>query len=70
VPSEVITALRSRLNEAASEVQFDLPNILYYRFKFFRGAPIQLLLPGDWQQAVPGPYALAQSALARWTKAQ
>ncbi len=68
VPSEVIDALRSKLNEAASEVQFDLPNILYYRFKFFRGAPVQLLLPGDWQQAVPGPYALAQNALARWSK--
>ena len=67
-PPEVIAALRSKLNEASSEVQFDLPNILYYRFKFQRGAPVQLLLPGDWQQAVPGPYALAQGALARWTQ--
>ena len=68
VPSEVIGALRSKLDEASSEVQFDLPNILYYRQKFQRAAPVQLLLPGDWQQAVPGPYALAQAALARWTQ--
>ena len=68
VPPEVIGALRSKLDEASSAVQFDLPNILYYRFKFQRAAPVQLLLPGDWQQAVPGPYALARDALARWTQ--
>ncbi len=70
VPQQVIDTLRGKLNESASYIQFDLPNILYYRFKFFRAAPVQLILPGDWQQAVPGPYALAQDALKRWAQAQ
>lgn len=67
VPQEVIDALRGKLNEASSYIQFDLPNILYYRFKFYRAAPAQLILPGDWQKALPGPYVLAQDALKRWT---
>lgn len=67
VPSEVVDALRARLGQAQSEVQFHLTGILYYRFKFYRGSPITILLPGDWQQAVPGVYARARDALDRWT---
>jgi O-antigen ligase/Tfp pilus assembly protein PilF len=70
VPQQVIDTLKSKLNGAGSYVQFDLPDILYYRFKFFRASPVQLMLPGDWQQAVPGPYALAQDALKRWAQAR
>lgn len=67
VPSEVVDALRARLNEAASEVQFHLTGILYYRRSFYRGSPIDILLPGEWQQAVTGRYARARDALERWT---
>lgn len=68
VPPEVADALRSELREAASQVQFHLTGILYYRLKFFRASPIQILLPGEWQEAVPGRYDRAQQALARWTE--
>ena len=68
VPSEVIDALRSRLDKATSEVQFPLTAILYYRRSFYRGSPIDILLPGDWQTAVPGHYSRARDALDRWTK--
>jgi tetratricopeptide (TPR) repeat protein/O-antigen ligase len=66
VPPEVSEALRAELNETASEVQFHIIGILYYRLKFFRASPITMLVPGDWQQAVPGRYARALDALDRW----
>lgn len=66
VPPEVVDRLRSELRGATSQVQFHLTGILYYRFKFFRGSPNTILLPGDWQDAVPARYAEAQDALARW----
>ncbi len=67
VPPEVASTLRADLNEATSEVQFHLIGILYYRFKFFRASPITIILPGEWQEAVPARYARAQEALERWT---
>jgi O-antigen ligase len=67
VPSEVIGRLRGELNDAASQVQFHITGILYYRHKFFRGSPNITLLPGDWTQAVPARYADARDALDRWT---
>jgi len=67
-PAEVVDRLRSELRGATSQVQFHLTGILYYRFKFFRGSPNTILLPGDWQHAVPARYAEAQEALARWTR--
>jgi hypothetical protein len=66
IPSEVVDRLRSELRGATSQVQFHLTGILYYRFKFFRGSPITILLPGDWQQAIPARYSEAQDALRRW----
>jgi hypothetical protein len=66
VPHEVVNALRSRLDKATSEIQLPLTTILYYRRSFYRGAPIDILLPGDWQGAMPGRYARAQEALERW----
>jgi len=67
VPPEVTAKLRDELNKAASQVQFHITGILYYRFKFFRGSPNITLLPGDWTQAVPGRYADARDALERWS---
>jgi len=69
VPSEVIDALRSRMDKATSEIQLPLTTILYYRRSFYRGSPIDILLPGDWQTAVPGRFARAFNALDRWTAA-
>lgn len=67
VPEEVVGALRSELRGATSQVQFHLTGILYYRFKFFRQSPVAILLPGEWQDAVPARLSKARSALARWT---
>jgi tetratricopeptide (TPR) repeat protein len=66
-PPEVVDTLRAEVRLATSQVQFHLTGILYYRFKFFRASPIKILLPGDWERAVPGRYARAQMALDRWT---
>ena len=57
------------LRSVASQVQFHLTGILYYRFKFFRGSPVALLVPGEWQDAVPGRFSRATAALARWEEA-
>ena len=67
VPPEVIDELRSELRGEASQVQFHLIGILYYRSKFFRVSPHVTLLPGEWQQAVPARYSEAVDALERWT---
>jgi O-antigen ligase/Flp pilus assembly protein TadD len=69
VPQEVIDALRSRTDKATSEVQLPLTTILYYRRSFYRGSPIDILLPGDWQTAMPGRFARALDALQRWSAA-
>jgi len=69
VPPEVVEALRTRMDKATSEVQLPLTTILYYRRSFYRGAPIDILLPGDWQTSMPARFARAFDALNRWTSA-
>jgi tetratricopeptide (TPR) repeat protein len=69
VPRQVVNALQERLDKATSEVQFPLTAILYYRRSFYRESPIDILLPGDWQTAVPGRFARAYDALDRWIPA-
>ncbi len=66
VPSQIVERLRSELDRAASEVQLHITGILYYRFRFYRASPITIILPGEWQNAVPARYARAQDALTRW----
>jgi tetratricopeptide (TPR) repeat protein/O-antigen ligase len=66
VPQEVIDRLGELLYKVGSAVQSDILSILYYRMKFGRAAPITILIPGDWQQAVPGNYVAMQQALSRW----
>ncbi len=68
VPEEVIRKLGDLLYLAGSAVQHDLIDILYYRMKFGRGSPVTILIPGDWQQAVPGQYQRMQDALVRWRR--
>ena len=65
VPTEVVEALRSELRRA--EEERSLASTLYYRAKFFRASPETILLPGEWQQAVPGRIVRAEEALASWT---
>jgi Flp pilus assembly protein TadD len=65
VPTEVAAALRLELRRAEEERR--LTGTLYYRSKFFRVSPETILLPGEWQRAVPGRIVRAEEALARWT---
>ena len=66
VPREVQSRLEDLLKISGSSVQNDLISILYYRLRYGRISPFFALIPGDWQQAVPRPYAQMQAALARW----
>lgn len=66
VPPEVVDALRSEVRGVSSQIQFHLTAVLYYRLKFFRQSPLTMVLPGEWQEAVPGRYERARNALARW----
>jgi thioredoxin-like negative regulator of GroEL len=50
-------------------VQLYLLGILYYRMEFRRESPIIILVPGEWQEALGGPYAALSEALGRWRRA-
>ncbi len=66
VPPEVVDRLQKLAPLTAGGARFYLIGILYYRMKFARESPPTILLPGDWQDAVPGEYDRIQQALERW----
>jgi tetratricopeptide (TPR) repeat protein/O-antigen ligase len=68
VPKEVVDQLRKALPAAAGAVQHDIISVLYYRMKFGRASPVTILIPGDWQQALPGRYLTLREALSRWNR--
>jgi tetratricopeptide (TPR) repeat protein len=73
VPEEVVRRAEEILsfagtNLAVGGVQRYLLGILYYRMKFHRESPTVILVPGDWQEALGGPYAALSEALGRWRR--
>jgi O-antigen ligase/tetratricopeptide (TPR) repeat protein len=73
VPDDVVRRAEDILsyagtNLAAGGVQRYLLGILYYRMKFHRESPTVILVPGDWQEALGGPYAALSEALGRWRR--
>jgi O-antigen ligase/tetratricopeptide (TPR) repeat protein len=73
VPQEVVRRAEDILsfagtNLAVGGVQRYLLGILYYRMKFHRESPTVILVPGDWQEALGGPYAALSEALGRWRR--
>jgi O-antigen ligase/Flp pilus assembly protein TadD len=66
VPPEVVDRLQKLAPLTAGGARFYLIGILYYRMKFARESPSTILLPGDWQDAVPGEYEKIEQALERW----
>jgi tetratricopeptide (TPR) repeat protein/O-antigen ligase len=73
VPEEVVRRSEEILsfagtNLAVGDVQSYLLGILYYRMKFHRESPTVILVPGDWQEALGGPYAALSEALGRWRR--
>jgi O-antigen ligase/Flp pilus assembly protein TadD len=69
VPPEIIDRLQKLAPLTAGGARFYLIGILYYRMKFARESPSTILMPGDWQDAVPGEYEMIQQALQRWRTA-
>jgi len=69
VPPEIIDRLQKLAPLTAGGARFYLIGILYYRMKFARESPSTILMPGDWQDALPGEYEMIQQALQRWRKA-
>lgn len=49
-------------------VQLYLLGILYYRMNFGRQSPVIIVVPGDWQEAMGGPYAALREAMGRWRR--
>jgi len=69
VPLAVIGRLEDllpRVNAGGTNLIID---VLWYRMKFLRESPIIVLVPGDWQNAVPAEGEAIQSALHRWRSA-
>jgi O-antigen ligase/tetratricopeptide (TPR) repeat protein len=66
VPEEVVGRLEEILPRAGGAVTRDIVSVLYYRMKFGRGSPIVMLVPGEWQQAVPSQYVRMEEALSQW----
>jgi O-antigen ligase/tetratricopeptide (TPR) repeat protein len=71
VPSEVVRQAEKILsfsgtNLAVGDVQRYLLGILYYRMEFRRESPTVILIPGEWQDALGGPYTALSEALGRW----
>jgi O-antigen ligase/tetratricopeptide (TPR) repeat protein len=68
VPAEVRDRLEDLLKTSGSSIQNDIVSVLYYRMRFGRLSPVAALVPGDWQDAVPRPYAEMRAALDRWDR--
>jgi len=73
VPEEVVRRAQEILysgdtNLTVGGVQLYLLGILYYRMKFHRESPTVILVPGEWQEALGGPYAALSEALGRWRR--
>jgi len=73
VPEEVVRRAQEILysgdtNLTVGGVQLYLLGILYYRMKFHRESPTIILVPGDWEGALGGPYAALSEALGRWRR--
>ncbi len=69
VPPEVVKRLEALTSLVAGGTQEYTLGILYYRTHFLRESSPVILLPGDWQNAVPALYDRIQQALQRWQSA-
>ncbi len=69
MPSGLVSQLESLLGSTGSSIQNDTYSVLYYRMRYGRLSPVIAMIPGDWQTAVPRPYAEMTAALQRWKAA-
>jgi tetratricopeptide (TPR) repeat protein len=66
VPSGIVTRLREEAPTAGGGTAGYTIGAVYYRSKFVREPPFAILLPGDWQEALPRLYTRIEAALQRW----
>ena len=67
VPTEVVERLSRLAPSVGGGARSYAIGWVYYRMKFARQEPAgNVLLPGDWQNAVPSLYDRIQQALERW----
>lgn len=70
VPPEVVDRLSRLAPSVAGGARSYAIGWVYFRMKFARQEPAgNVLLPGDWQNAVPSLYERIQQALAQWRAA-
>ncbi len=65
-PAGLDDRLESLLQTTGTSIRNDAIAILYYRMRYGRVSPIDTMVPGDWQQAIPRLYRDMQDTLARW----
>ena len=65
-PAGLDDRLESLLKTEGTSIRNDAISILYYRMRYGRISPVDTMVPGDWQRAIPRLYSQMQETLARW----
>jgi tetratricopeptide (TPR) repeat protein len=66
VPEDIVKRLQQLAPLAAGGARDYRIGFVYYRMKFARESSPTILMPGDWQNALPGEYETIEEALSRW----
>ena len=66
VPAGVVARLEQLAPVVAGGARRNEVAASYYRTRFGREPPPNLLIPGEWRTALPGQYTMIEEALARW----
>jgi tetratricopeptide (TPR) repeat protein len=69
VPEGVVARLEQLAPVVAGGARWHEVADSYYRMKFGREPPPNVLIPGEWQTALPGQYVVIEEALLRWRSA-
>ena len=70
LPAGLDDRLESLLQTTGTSVRNDAISILYYRLRYGRISPVDTMVPGDWQRAIPRLYQQMQDTLFRWRSEQ
>ncbi len=70
IPSDVVKRLEQLAPTKAGGSRYYPIGYVYYRMKFGRESSPIILMPGEWENALPGEYEMIQEALQRWRTPQ
>jgi O-antigen ligase len=70
IPSDVVKRLAQLAPTKAGGTRYYPIGYVYYRMKFGRESSPIILMPGEWENALPGEYEMIQEALQRWRTPQ